>query len=123
MTRICLVLALIGSVAMASQARTVFLTDKRMEPIHVGTGRSTILSFPAHPSKVIMGSQGQFAIEFVENDLAISALRLGAHSNVFVYLEGRRFGFELVTTPGGGDEIVLVRDKDDQKVKVKIKND
>lgn len=117
------VFALIGGIGLSYQARSVFLTDRKTESIQVGVGRSSILSFPSRPTKVILGSQGQFAVEYVENDLAIAALKPGAHSNLFVYLEGRRFGFDLRTTTGVGDEIVLIRDSDDRKVKVKIKND
>lgn len=108
-------------VAEAKKARTVYLNDKKMETISISPGRSTILSFPSKPSKVIVGNQGLFAVEYVENDLAIAAVRTPAHSNLFVYLEGRRFGFDLRTTAGGGDQIVLVRDSDDAKLKVRIK--
>ena len=111
------------ALTFASTARTVYLSDKKMQAISVGVGRSTILSFPSKPTKVILGNQGMFAVEYVENDLAIAALRTPASSNLFVYLEGRRFGFELRTTGEGGDQIVLVRDSDERKVKVKIKND
>ncbi len=120
---ISFITALLCSFSFASTARTVYLTDKKMQAISVGAGRSTILSFPSKPTKVVLGNQGMFAVEYVENDLAISALRTPASSNLFVYLEGRRFGFELRTTGEGGDQIVLVRDSDERKVKVKIKND
>lgn len=108
---------------LASQARSVYLSDKRTENVTIVPGRSTILSFPSHPMKVILGNQGLFAIEYVENDIAIAAIKAPARSNLFVYLEGRRFGFDLKTAPDKGDELVLVRDSEDRKVKVKIKND
>lgn len=114
-------LALVCAPSIASKARTVYLTDKKMERVSVAPGRSVILNFPSRPSKVIVGNQGLFAIEYVENDLAIAALRSPAHSNLFVYLEGRRFGFDLRTTAGTGDEILLVRDSEDQRIKVRIK--
>jgi len=123
MKRISVIILFVCSLVLASSARTVYLNDKKMQSISVGAGRSTILSFPSKPSKVILGNQGMFAVEYVENDLAIAALRHPATSNLFVYLEGRRFGFELRTTGEGGDQIVLVRDSDERKVKVKIKND
>lgn len=107
-------------IAAASKARTLYLTDKKMEPILVGIGKSTILSFPSRPTKVILGSKGLFAIEYVENDIALAPLTAPAHSNLFVYLEGRRFGFDLRTTGEGGDEIVLIRDAEERKIKVKI---
>lgn len=123
MKYISLITLFVGSMVFASSARTVYLNDQKMQAITVGAGRSTILSFPSKPSKVILGSQGMFAVEYVENDLAIAALHHPATSNLFVYLEGRRFGFELRTSVERGDQIVQVRDSDDRKVKVKIKND
>lgn len=109
------------SPCLAKKARTVFLTDRKMERVSVAPGRSVILNFPSRPTKVIVGNQGLFAVEYVENDLAVAALQSPAHSNLFVYLEGRRFGFDLRTTGSDGDEILLVRDSEDQKVKVRIK--
>lgn len=109
-----------SNLSLASQARTVFLSDKKTETIRVVPGRSVVISFPSHPTKVILGNQGLFAVEYIENDLALTALKSQAHSNLFVYLEGRRFGFDLVTSSGGGDEIVLVRDVNDGKVKVRV---
>ena len=50
------------------------------------------------------------AVEYIENDLAIAALRSEARGNLFVYMEGRRFAFDLATVSGSGDEIILVRD-------------
>ncbi|MBI3535746.1 MAG: hypothetical protein HY072_09720, partial [Deltaproteobacteria bacterium] len=36
--------------------------------------KGTIISFPTKPTKVILGNKGSFGIEYVENDLAVSAL-------------------------------------------------
>ncbi len=81
---------------------------------HVGfstTSRGgTVLSLPTEPSKVILGSAGSFGMEYVENDLAIS-LRTNARSNLFVYMYGRRFAFDLKASSSGGSSIVVVRDE------------
>lgn len=91
-------------------ARTVYLKDTSVEKIRFIPGRTTVLNFPTKPRKVILGDQGLFAIEYVEADLAIAPVKLGAVTNLFVYLEGRRFSFELISSHGDYDEIVLVRD-------------
>lgn len=96
--------------ALSQGIRTLRLTSEMIAPIHIMPGRSTVLSFPTKPTKVILGSQGIFAIEYVENDIAIAALSPHSASDLFVYLEGRRFAFNLITVPAGGDSIVLVRD-------------
>lgn len=103
----------------ATGARTVYLSETDMASIRILPGRCTILSFPIKPSKVILGNQGLFAVEYVENDLAITALRASVRSNLFVYMEGRRFAFDLTTVLSGGDEIVLVRDTVEKPLKRK----
>ncbi len=110
MKRAALLLAFVSLSAFAAKARTVYLSETDMASIRVVPGRSTILSFPIKPNKVILGNQGMFAVEYVENDLALAALRGEARGNLFVYMEGRRFAFDLSTVSGSGDEIILVRD-------------
>jgi hypothetical protein len=110
MKRAALLLVFVSLSAFAAKARTVYLSETDMASIRVVPGRSTILSFPIKPNKVILGNQGMFAVEYVENDLALAALRGEARGNLFVYMEGRRFAFDLSTVSGSGDEIILVRD-------------
>ncbi len=104
--------------AHAADVRTVKLSQTNVARIFVSPGRSTVLSFPTKPAKVILGNQGVFAIEYVENDLAIAALSQKSHSDLFVYLDGRRFAFDLVSVSSGGDTIVLVRDADEEPVPI-----
>ena len=103
-------LLLLCQVVVAGVARTVRLDEKTVAAVKVTPGFTTILSFPMKPSKVLLGNRGLFGVEYVESDVAISALKPGARSNMYVYLEGRRFAFSLSTAPSGGDEIILVRD-------------
>lgn len=122
MKRICLfLLVAVSPFVWAKEARTLKLNEKQVANIAVTPGRTTVLSFPSRPTKVILGNRGVFAVEYVENDIAIAALSPGAHSNLFVYIEGRRFAFNLSTNSGIGDEIILVRDASDTKMEVKIK--
>lgn len=104
--------------AHAKDVRTVKLNQTTVAVVRVSPGRSTVLSFPTKPTKVILGNQGIFGLEYVENDLAIAALSPHSHSDLFVYLEGRRFAFDLVAVPSGGDTIVLVRDAPEIKEEV-----
>ena len=124
MKKLLLIGCVFTALCHAKDARTVRMTDKKMEPVFVPVGKTTILSFTTRPTKVILGNQGLFGIEYVEQDLAVSPLKVGAHSNLFVYLEGRRFGFDLRTASSdGGDEIILVRDAEERKLKVKVRSE
>lgn len=98
-----------GSV-YAQEVRKIYLNDTQVATVNVLL-RGTVLSLPTKPSKVILGSAGSFGIEYVENDLAISPLRANARSNLFVYMYGRRFAFDLKASSSGGSSIVVVRDE------------
>lgn len=93
----------------AEEARVVKLTESNVAKILVST-RGTVLNFPAKPTKVILGRSGSFGIEYVENDLAISPLSGSSRSNLFVYVLGRRFSFDLVTSGVAGSSVIQVRD-------------
>lgn len=95
--------------AFSEEVKVIRLDDKSVGKVLIST-RGTVLSFPIKPSKVILGRAGTFGIEYVENDLAISPLNVSARSNLFVYLFGRRFSFDLVTSPGGGSPVIRVLD-------------
>jgi hypothetical protein len=102
--------------AFAKDARTIRLNDKKVAMVFIHPGQSVILNFPVKPTKVIIGNKGLFSVEFVENDLAISALTSNAKSNLFVFLAQRRFAFDLSTTTKPGDSIILVRDERDNTI-------
>lgn len=93
----------------AKEVCPIKLDDKTVARIPV-TLRGTVLNFPVKPSKVILGKTGSFGIEYVESDLAISPLSASSRSNLFVYLQGRRFTFDLFTESTSGCTVVSVRD-------------
>jgi hypothetical protein len=69
----------------------------------------TVLDIPVEPEKVILGTKGSFNVEYVKTDLAISPTNSQSKSNLFVYLLGRRFAFELKTSPAA-PTLYFVRD-------------
>ncbi len=100
--------------SLAGDARTLRLDDKKVGKIYVSFGKSTVLSFPGKPTKVVLGSKGAFTLEYIDTDLALAALSPSAQSNLFVYVQGRRFAFDLISRSKNADEIVLVRDLNTQ---------
>ena len=89
--------------------RIVYMDDKHLTPIRVNIA-GTVLNFPTRPTKVILGRQKIFDVEYVNNDIALSPLMPGTSSNMYVYVLGQRYGFSLSTALLGGDEIILIRD-------------
>lgn len=113
---IYIVIALYAICGYADEVKIVRLNESIVAKVLIST-RGTVLSFPAKPTKVILGRSGSFGIEYVENDLAISPLSLSSRSNLFVYLLGRRFAFDLVASPSAGTSVIQVRDADDKPKK------
>ena len=89
---------------------TVYMNDKTVTPIQVSQ-KGTVISFPTKPSKVILGNSGAFGIEYVERDIAITPLSSGARANLFVYLLGRRFSFDLIASKTSGQAVVMIKDQ------------
>ena len=97
--------------------RVLYLDDKSIVSIPVNP-RGMILSFPVKPTKVILGRKDAFQVDYVENDVAIAAIRPRAASNMFVYLLGRRYAFRLKLAATGGYEVVTVYDALENRLKV-----
>lgn len=120
MTRAQTIAALVVTASMitkstlgySQEVKSVFLSEKSVAAVAISM-RGTVLSFPSKPSKVILGNDGAFGIEYVENDIAITPLTQAARANLFVYLLGQRFTFDLRASPVG-HAIVVVRDAIDE---------
>ena len=91
------------------EVTTLKMKDDTVARVAVST-RGTVLNFPLKPTQVVLMRNGSFGIQYVENDLAISPLYVGARSNLYVYLMGRRFTFDLIATAQEGSAVILVRD-------------
>ena len=104
----CLTAAAFSSPAVV---RTLFMDAGRMESVRPAMGRSTVLRFPEKPDRVIVGNQNYYKIEFTGDDLTIQPQGT-VPTNLFVYTEGKVYGFILSPVEGGGyDDLVVVRPK------------
>lgn len=113
---------LVFAVALNSEAksslRTVKCDESKMIDVFIKPNFGTIINFPVKPDNVVLGGPRQFAIEYIKNDLALTALSSTANTNLFVYLLGRRCGFHLITSVSQFDNFVQVRDPEETKIKV-----
>jgi hypothetical protein len=87
-------LLLIGTVAFAGTIRNIEISSKKMEPVYLKLGQSTVLRFRETPKKVVVGNQNYFNVEFVGNDITIQP-QGPVKTNLFVYGEYHTFGFIL----------------------------
>ncbi|MGE4133299.1 MAG: hypothetical protein AB7F86_16770 [Bdellovibrionales bacterium] len=105
---------------LAADLRLVNCDESKVVPIFVRPNFGTIVNFPVKPDHVLLGGGKQFGIEYIKNDIALTALFPGATTNMFVYLFGRRCGFLIKTSGANFDSVVRVRDPDENKIRVKI---
>ena len=117
-TKIFLLLYLIPPV-FAESVKTIRLCEKRVASIHISP-KGSVLDFPAEPEKVVLGTKASFAIEYIRNDLAISPSTLNSKSNLFVYLQGRRFALDLATS-ANASTLYFIKDCDGDKVKAVVR--
>lgn len=113
---ICSALLLFPTLTYAKRVRTLRLKSNVVSTIAI-SHRGAVLNFPTKPSKVVMGTGNQFAIEYIGNDLAISPLSSVSRAHVFVYLDGRRFNLDLVAS-SAGHTLVQIRDSIGSQVEV-----
>ena len=83
-----------STVAIAGGIRTVQVNDTKMQPINLKMGRASVLRFFDKPTKVVIGNQNYYSIEFVANDLTIQPLG-DVETNLFVYTLYHTYGFIL----------------------------
>ena len=95
---------------LADSVKTVYMSDNSVAQIAVSP-KGMVLSFPTKPSKVILGNGSAFGVEYVENDIALTPVSVRSRANLFVYMLGRRFSFDLVASPSAGHAVVMVRDQ------------
>ncbi|MBL7555109.1 MAG: hypothetical protein JNM24_04740 [Bdellovibrionaceae bacterium] len=93
--------------------------ENKSRPVIVSMGRITVLNFPVKPKEIVQG-ESHFDFKQIKNDLVIKPLRTGARTNVVVYLPERRCAFDLRSTTGGSDDLILVRDPKDSQMEVKF---
>lgn len=107
----------LSSQVFAENVKTIKLCEKSVALIYISS-KGTVLDFPSEPEKVVLGTKNSFSIEYIRSDLAISPNTLNSKSNLFVYLQGRRFVLDLATSQSGVT-LYFIKDCDADKVLVK----
>lgn len=118
---VCLLLLVVIEADAGASLKTVKCDESKMIEVYVKPNFGTVINFPVKPENVVLGGQRQFAIEYIKNDIALTALSSNSNTNLFVYLLGRRCGFHLITSSTKHDSLIQVRDPEDTKLKVQFK--
>lgn len=118
MTLIYLLFLSIVPPVFASHVKTIKLCENAVATVSISP-RGTVLEFPTEPEKVVLGTKGSFNIQYIRSDLAVSPSTLGARSNLFVYLQGRRFALDLSASGTNGATLYFIKDCLEDKVRTK----
>lgn len=94
----------------ASRVKTLRLSDKSVITLPVSS-RGAVISLPTKPTNVALGSSSSFSVKYIKNDLVFAPMESGARSNLFIYLDGRRFNLDLVSKPHGYTLVIIKDDK------------
>jgi hypothetical protein len=110
-----MLLSILQYPALAESMKIYRICENQVASVSVSP-KGTVLDFPTEPEKVILGTKGTYFIEFVKNDLVLSPKAFGARSNLFVYIFGRRYVFDLKTDPQGAT-VAVIKDCTEPKKK------
>ena len=119
---ICIQLAFAKDSLMTRKKETeksILCDDKNPKAVRVTIGRVSVLNFPFKPKDIVKISP-YFYFKQIKNDLIITAHKIGARSNVVVYLEECRCLFNLVSVQGIGDDMLIVKDAKDSQYEVRF---
>ena len=120
MTNLILLFLSFAPVVRAEVGKTIKLCENNVATVSIST-RGTAPEFPMEPEKVVLGTRSTFGIAYIKNDLTISPATVNARSNLFVYLQGRRFVLDLVPSPAGA-VLYFIKDCETDRIKPETKN-
>lgn len=126
---ICLLAGILAFVtfskAKAGTANTRVLRcdENKMQAVFIKPNYGTVLNFPIKPDNVVLGGKNQFNVEYIKNDIALTALSSNANTNLFVYLLGRRCGFQLTVSQTKHDSLIKIQDPEESKMKLNFERE
>jgi hypothetical protein len=109
--------------AMPSAARILKCDENKMQIVFIKPNYGTVINFPIKPDNVVLGGKNQFNVEYIKNDIVLTALTSNANTNLFVYLLGRRCGFQLTASQAKHDSLIKIQDPEEIKMKVNIERE
>lgn len=107
------------SIKTETAEKSILCDDKSPKTVRITYGRVTVLNFPFRPKDIVKVNPA-FEFKQIKNDLVLTALRIGATSNVVIYLEERRCLFNLKSVMEGGDDLLIVKDPKDSQYEVRF---
>jgi len=101
--------------AYAEKARTIYVSTEETVTVPISYS-GTVISFPAPPSKVVLGSPADFSVTSVESDIILRPKTKSSRSALFAYVFGRRFSL-IATTAKSAPNLIIIRDSAEKPLK------
>ena len=93
--------------------------DSSKNIVRVSTKKVTALSFLEAPKDLVPGD-GAFDFKRVQNEIFVKALSTNANTNMFVYVGSKRCRFNLITSGQNSDELLEVREPNENVIEAKF---
>jgi hypothetical protein len=103
----------------AGQARAIKCDETTVNTVYVKHLVGARFVFPVKCDDVVFGAGGLYSVKYVKNDVHVSPVSGSSTTNMTAYYLGRTCTFKLVASSTRGDEIIIVKDSDTNKMKVK----
>lgn len=98
------------------RVRTVEVKQDQIASVKTALGVATIIQVPDRPNSIVVGDQGAFKVEYLDQAITIKPLRGGARSNLYIYTDYRRFNVQLVTTTEAEADYVVYLESPKEKI-------
>ena len=103
----------------SSPSRVIKCDETTVSTVYVKHLVGARFVFPVKCDDVVFGAGGLYSVKYVKNDVHVSPVSGSSTTNMTAYYLGRTCTFKLIASSTRGDEIIIVKDSDTNKMKVK----
>lgn len=94
-----LILCLISGKTYAKRIKDHHLKKDTITNVYTAPGYTTLIELPTKPTRVVVGDQNSFKIEFVGKNLAVKPLAENIRTNLFIFTKDKQFQCTLISGP------------------------
>lgn len=96
--------------------RRVEVKVDQITRVNTSLGIATIVQVPDRPSRVVLGNQDLFKVEYLDQAITIKPLARSSKSNLYIYTDYRRFNVELISGDQAQADYVVYLENEKQKI-------
>ena len=104
-----------GKVWADVRVRKVEVKRDQIVTVRTAIGIATIIQVPERPNSIVVGDQGGFKVEYLDQAITIKPIHGSARSNLYIYTDYRRFNVQLVTAGESSADYVVYLENPKEK--------